>query len=72
MILKPICALLSAALLMAPAAQAENYSGLMGVESVAIDPKNAGNVYLMPGTDYLNGGESAIPRSRDYPRIRRA
>ena len=122
MVLKPICALLSAALLLAPSAQAENYkwdavamggggyvtgvipsktergviymrtdvggayrwdmqrerwiplqdwlseerAGLMGVESVAVDPKNAANVYLMAGTDYSNGGKSAILRSRDY------
>jgi len=122
--LKPICTLLSAAYLLAPAAQAETYkwdavamggggfvtgvvpsktergviymrtdvggayrwdtqrdrwmalqdwlpeerSGLMGVESVAVDPKNAGNVYLMAGTDYLNSGKSAILRSRDYGR----
>jgi hypothetical protein len=44
----------------------EERAGLMGVESVAVDPKNAANVYLMAGTDYLNGGKSAILRSRDY------
>ena len=46
----------------------EERSGLMGVESIAIDPKNAGTVYLMGGTDYLNNGKSAILRSRDYGR----
>ncbi|WP_157200826.1 cellulose binding domain-containing protein [Massilia sp. Root351] len=46
----------------------EERSGLMGVESVAVDPRNAANVYLMAGTDYLNGGKSAILRSRDYGR----
>ncbi|CAN7360736.1 cellulose binding domain-containing protein [Pseudoduganella sp. LjRoot289] len=120
--LKQICAVLSAALFMAPAAQAESYkwdtvamggagyvtgvipsksergviymrtdvggayrwdaqrerwiglqdwigeerTGFMGVESVAVDPKNAANVYLMVGTQYFNGGKSAILRSRDY------
>lgn len=42
--------------------------GYMGVESLAIDPKNAGNIYLMVGTSYFNGGKSAILRSRDYGR----
>lgn len=124
MVLKPLCALLSAALMLAPAAHAETYkwdsaamggggyvtgvipsksergviymrtdvggayrwdaprerwiplldwlpeerSGLMGVESIAIDPKNAANVYLMAGTSYFNGGKSAILRSSDYGR----
>ncbi len=122
--LKPICTLLSAAFLLAPGANAENYkwdtvamggggyatgvipsktergvfymrtdvggayrwdaqaerwiplqdwlpderAGLMGVESIAVDPKNAGTVYLMAGTDYLNSGKSAILRSYDYGR----
>ncbi|WP_395407491.1 PEP-CTERM sorting domain-containing protein [Pseudoduganella sp. UC29_106] len=107
MVLKPICALLPAALLLAFAAKAETYkwdavamghgiymrtdasgayrwdmqrerwiplqdwlpeerTSLMGVESVAVDPKNAANVYLMAGTDYANGSKSAILRSRDY------
>jgi xyloglucan-specific exo-beta-1,4-glucanase len=121
-VLKPICALLSAALLLALSAQAETYkwdavamggggyvtgvipsktergviymranvggayrwnmqrerwvplqdwlseerAGLMGVESAAVDPKNAANIYLMANTDYLNGSNSAILRSRDY------
>lgn len=124
MLLKPICALLSAAFLLAPAAQAETYKwdsvamggggfvtgvipakterglfyartdvggayrwdaqrerwvalldwlpetsmGYMGVESLAVDPKNAANIYLMVGTSYFNNGKSAILRSTDYGR----
>lgn len=124
MVLKPLCALLSATILLAPAAHAETYkwdtvamggggyvtgvipsksergviymrtdvggayrwdaprerwiplqdwlpeesAGFMGVESIAVDPKNAANVYLMAGTAYLNAGKSAILRSTDYGR----
>ncbi|WBS01132.1 cellulose binding domain-containing protein [Pseudoduganella sp. SL102] len=42
--------------------------GLMGVASLAIDPKDAGRIYLMAGTSYFNGGKSAILRSSDYGR----
>ncbi|NVM76872.1 hypothetical protein FHW83_002673 [Duganella sp. SG902] len=122
MTLKPICALLSAALLLAPVAQAETYKwdaiamggggfvtgvvpaksergvfyartdvggayrwdahnerwvplldwlsdsrvGLLGVLSIAVDPKNAANLYVMAGTSYFNNGNSAILRSIDY------
>jgi xyloglucan-specific exo-beta-1,4-glucanase len=44
----------------------EGRDGLMGVESLAIDPKNAANIWLMTGTSYFNGGRSAILRSTDY------
>ncbi len=47
---------------------AEEQSGLMGVESIALDPKNSATVYMMAGTDYLNSGKSAIMRSHDYGR----
>ncbi|WP_177307600.1 cellulose binding domain-containing protein [Pseudoduganella namucuonensis] len=122
--MKPICALLSAALLLAPSARAETYKwdsmamgsggyvtgvipsksergmfyartdvggayrwdkhnerwvplldwlseanlGYMGVESIAVDPKNAANIYLMTGTPYFSFGKSAILRSTDYGR----
>jgi photosystem II stability/assembly factor-like uncharacterized protein len=46
----------------------ESDMGFMGVESVAVDPKNAANIYLMVGTSYFNNGKSAILRSSDYGR----
>jgi hypothetical protein len=45
---------------------ADDQTGFLGVESLAIDPKNAANVYLYVGIDYFNGGKSAILRSSDY------
>ena len=44
----------------------ESMSGLMGVESLAIDPRNAANVYMLAGTDYASNGKTAIMRSTDY------
>jgi len=46
----------------------ENDLGLMGVDSIAIDPRNAANVYMLAGTPYFNGGKTAILRSTDYGR----
>jgi len=46
----------------------ESNTGLMGVESIAIDPKNAANVYMLTGTEYFNNGKTAIMRSTDYGR----
>ena len=40
--------------------------GLMGVESLAIDPRNAANLYMLAGTEYFNNGKTAILRSTDY------
>jgi hypothetical protein len=40
--------------------------GLMGIESLAIDPRNAANVYLLAGTSYFSSGKTAILRSSDY------
>ena len=40
--------------------------GLMGVESLAIDPRNAANLYMLVGTEYFSGGKTAILRSTDY------
>ena len=42
--------------------------GLMGVESLAIDPRHAANVYLLAGTSYFSNGKTAILRSSDYGR----
>jgi hypothetical protein len=44
----------------------DNQQGLMGVESLAIDPRNAANVYMLAGTEYFSNGKSAIIRSTDY------
>jgi lysophospholipase L1-like esterase len=41
-------------------------TGMMGVESIAIDPTMSGRVYLSTGVAYLNGGASAILKSSDY------
>ncbi|MFP5390980.1 MAG: cellulose binding domain-containing protein [Gammaproteobacteria bacterium] len=40
--------------------------GLLGIESLAVDPKNAANVYMLAGTAYFNNGKTAILRSNDY------
>jgi photosystem II stability/assembly factor-like uncharacterized protein len=40
--------------------------GLMGIESLAVDPRNAANVYLLAGTSYFSNGKTAILRSSDY------
>ncbi len=41
-------------------------TGLLGVESIAIDPGAPNKVYLSAGVAYLNGGASAILKSSDY------
>ena len=41
-------------------------TGLLGVDSLAIDPHNAAKVYLLAGIGYLQNGRSAILRSSDY------
>ena len=40
--------------------------GLMGVESLAIDPSSPNRVYMYCGTSYWNGGLSAVLGSEDY------
>jgi len=39
--------------------------GLLGVEAIAVDPKEEGVVYMMTGTSYWNNGRSAFLRSKD-------
>ncbi|WP_229490379.1 WD40/YVTN/BNR-like repeat-containing protein [Pseudoduganella namucuonensis] len=45
---------------------AEGESGHLGVESLAVDPKNAAKVYILAGISYFNNGKSVILRSTDY------
>jgi len=44
----------------------EDQTGLLGIDSLAIDPHNAANVWLLAGIAYLNGGRTAVLRSTDY------
>ncbi|WP_175022895.1 cellulose binding domain-containing protein [Rugamonas rivuli] len=46
----------------------ESDTGLMGAESLAIDPRNAANVYILAGTSYFSNGKTVIMRSNDYGR----
>lgn len=39
--------------------------GLMGVESMAVDPQRPERVFMLAGTNYWNGGRTAILRSAD-------
>jgi hypothetical protein len=41
-------------------------TGLLGVDSLAVDPHDAGKVYLLAGISYLQNGRTAILRSSDY------
>lgn len=43
----------------------ESENGFIGVEALALDPQNANNVYMLCGTDYINGGRTAILKSTD-------
>ncbi|WP_373990916.1 exo-alpha-sialidase [Duganella sp. BuS-21] len=43
-------------------------TGLLGIESLAIDPSSPNKLYLTSGIAYLNGGASAILKSDDYGR----
>jgi xyloglucan-specific exo-beta-1,4-glucanase len=43
----------------------ESQSGYSGVESIALDPQNANNIYMLCGLDYSNGGATAILKSTD-------
>lgn len=45
---------------------AEEEAGLLGVEAIALDPKDSARLYLLAGTEYLNGGRSMILRSTNY------
>jgi xyloglucan-specific exo-beta-1,4-glucanase len=43
----------------------DSQCGYAGVESIALDPQNANNVYMLCGTSYFNGGATAILKSTD-------
>jgi xyloglucan-specific exo-beta-1,4-glucanase len=43
----------------------EDETTYQGVEALALDPQNANNLYLFAGTDYFNGGKTAILKSTD-------
>lgn len=45
---------------------AENQVGFLGVESIALDPQNSANLYMLAGISYFNSGKTAILRSNDY------
>ncbi|HAH25210.1 MAG TPA: secretion protein [Prolixibacteraceae bacterium] len=42
-----------------------NQKGFSGVESLAVDPQNANNVYMLCGMDYFDNGKTAILKSTD-------
>lgn len=44
----------------------ESEKGLLGVESIALDPKDPSRLYLLAGTSYYNDGKTAILRSSNY------
>jgi hypothetical protein len=44
---------------------AEDQTGFLGIDGLAIDPHDADVVYLLAGIKYLNDGRTAILRSRD-------
>lgn len=39
--------------------------GYLGVESMALDPSNSNNLYMLVGISYFNNGNSAVLRSTD-------
>ncbi|MCB0569228.1 MAG: hypothetical protein KDC66_05675 [Phaeodactylibacter sp.] len=41
-------------------------TSLLGIESIALDPHNAGRTYIAAGTEYWDGGLSCILISNDY------
>jgi xyloglucan-specific exo-beta-1,4-glucanase len=40
--------------------------GLLGVESLALDPKDPAVLYVLAGTSYFSNGKTAVLRSTDY------
>ena len=44
----------------------EDEVGLLGVESLALDPNAPNRVYMLAGINYFNGGKTALLSSEDY------
>jgi xyloglucan-specific exo-beta-1,4-glucanase len=44
----------------------EDETGLLGVESIALDPKDSAKVYMVAGISYFNGGKTVVLRSSNY------
>ncbi|NHZ36625.1 cellulose binding domain-containing protein [Massilia rubra] len=44
----------------------EDETGLLGVESITLDPKNPAKLYMLAGISYFNNGKTMILRSSDY------
>lgn len=44
----------------------QNETTYQGVESLAVDPQAPAKLYILAGTSYWNGGNTAILRSTDY------
>ena len=46
----------------------DSETGLLGIESIALDPHASNKVYMLAGTSYHNGGNTAMLISSDYGR----
>jgi photosystem II stability/assembly factor-like uncharacterized protein len=44
---------------------AEGQTGFLGIDALAVDPRDADNLWLLAGIAYLNGGRTAILHSTD-------
>jgi photosystem II stability/assembly factor-like uncharacterized protein len=44
----------------------DEQTGFLGVESIALDPSEPGNVYLLVGISYFHQGRTAVLRSKDF------
>jgi photosystem II stability/assembly factor-like uncharacterized protein len=44
---------------------AEDQTGFLGIDALAVDPRDADNIWLLAGIAYLNGGRTAILHSTD-------
>jgi xyloglucan-specific exo-beta-1,4-glucanase len=44
----------------------ETETGLLGIESLALDPNEPSRLYMLAGIDYFNNGKTAVLASDDY------